>query len=515
MLKAVIKREFLDNLISFKFIACVLVVLVLVSVSTVVLIKDYRDRMEDYNTGLSLARKALTEIPVYSFLEVGIFKKPSPMSIFVSGIERQTGNSAFLTHREIPTTLKGGLVKNEFAPMFTFFDLSSVVVFVFTILAILLSYDAVSGEKEEGTLSLILSNSLPRYRFLLGKYIGALVSIFVPLTLCYTIGMLLVLFSRGVEKDADFFISMLFLFLFSLLYLSTILIISMAVSSRSRTSFNSLIFLLAFYLITVFLLPVSIHNFAAKSVLKKAKNYETNADSVIEERNKRIREAWNDIPVRRSWAAMMRRGEKFILKRINPQETLEFYKFFHEAREELMAEFAVRIHNLHDQDVQTAEKIYHIQDTILAFLPGSNFKHAAENIAGTDRKDYRRFFQQLIMYWHQYVQYLEDKDAFSLRYFYPYTEGFDAEELDFIQKLNRAQSWEARSKYNQELDRLNQKDFQHIQLNDMPVFRFRRPEVWEKIQVILFKLLVLIFLNLVFFVVAYYSFTGYDPRYDF
>ena len=67
--------------------------------------------------------------------------------------------------------------------MFSFLDLSSVVIIIFTLLAILLSYNAISGEKEEGVLALALANEVPRYKYILGKYCGILISLAVPLML--------------------------------------------------------------------------------------------------------------------------------------------------------------------------------------------------------------------------------------------------------------------------------------------------------------------------------------------
>ena len=183
MIWTIVKREFLDNLLSFKFIACVVVAILLSTVSAIFLTNDYKARLKDYRTGVALNEENLKHVPVYSFLAPRVFKKPSPLSIFVSGIERETGSYADINHRDIPASLRGGLIKNEFSHMFSFFDLSSIVMIIFTLLAILLSYNAITGEKEEGMLSLALANAVPRYKILLGKYLGILTTLAVPLTL--------------------------------------------------------------------------------------------------------------------------------------------------------------------------------------------------------------------------------------------------------------------------------------------------------------------------------------------
>lgn len=516
MVTAVIKREFLDNFISFKFIACVLVAVVLVSISTIVLTKDYRDRLEDYNKGVTIAQESLRKVPVYSHLEVGIFKKPSPLSIFVSGMESRIGNHVYLTHREIPTSLKGGFIRNEFSRMFSFFDLSSVIVIVLTILAILLSYDSVSGEKETGLLSLILSNSLARFKFLLGKYLGGLISIIVPLTLCFAAATLIVLFSKGIEMDSGFFTSVFLIYLFSVIYLSSILLIGIFISSRTKTSFNSLIFLLAFYLISVFLLPIAVRSHGERLKVMRARNYENNVNELRRELNNKIRKLWNEVPVRRSWASQTRIGEKVVLKRINPENTIEFYKIYYSRRERMIEEYALKAHDLRIKDFSIKEKISKINNIFLAFLPSSNFERIAELIAGTGQDSLNRFFNQLNLYWHQYLRYLDEKDAFSLKYFYPYPEQFSQEEKEIIQGINEAfqkrAQWYANEAYKKAA--AYNPEIQYLNLDDMPVYKFQAEHFVEEVRFISFNALILIFYNILFFLLGHFSFNRYDPRFE-
>jgi ABC-type transport system involved in multi-copper enzyme maturation permease subunit len=511
MVRTIIKRELLDNILSFKFMACVLVAIALVVISTLYLTNDYLDRLKDYHKGVTNAREYLSKIPVYSYLEVGIYKPPSPLSIFVSGIERNTGNTVTLTHREIPTELEGGLIKNEFSRIFSFFDPSSVIVVVFTILAILLSYDSISGEKENGMLSLALSNAVPRYKFLLGKYLGGLLSLLFPLSFCFVIGILMVLLLKGVSPPRNFFGAVFLSYLLSILYLSAVLLIGIFISSRTKTSFHSLIFLLAFYLITVFLIPLSINSYARNMELKKARNFEMNAAGLVRERTLKVAAEREKLPVRRTWASMAG-GEKFMLKRINPEVTIEYYKRYHEMREPIVVDFAQRIFELKRKDLQTAKKIQKTKVFFLAFLPSANFEQASELAAETGGENLMRFIEQIFLYWHQLVRYLEEKNAFSLRYFYPYAEKFSPEENDFLAKFDDIKGGQKWAKYKDELNKYDKKEFRFLDLGDMPVFKFYESGFAARVQKMFFNGLILLFYNLLFFILAYFSFSQYDPR---
>ena len=49
--------------------------------------------------------------------------------------------------------------------------------------AILFTFDAIAEERARGTLSLMMSNTVSRGQVLLGKYLGAFLTLMVPLTI--------------------------------------------------------------------------------------------------------------------------------------------------------------------------------------------------------------------------------------------------------------------------------------------------------------------------------------------
>ena len=59
-------------------------------------------------------------------------------------------------------------------------DFLFVVSTVFSLLALLFTFDAVAGEREAGTLRITLANALPRDLFLWSKLIGGYIVFVVP-----------------------------------------------------------------------------------------------------------------------------------------------------------------------------------------------------------------------------------------------------------------------------------------------------------------------------------------------
>jgi ABC-type transport system involved in multi-copper enzyme maturation permease subunit len=519
LIGTIVKREFLDNLLSFKFIACVLVAIILATVSAIFLTGDYQARLKDYRAGVTLNEENLKHVPVYSYLNLKVFKKPNPLSIFVSGIERETGNYADMTHRDIPASLRGGLIKNEFSNMFSFFDLSSVVVILFTLLALLLSYNAITGEKEEGMLSLALANAVPRYKILLGKYLGILISLAFPLTLLFLAGILIVFLSGDVEVNASFFSSMGLLSVLTLLYLSSIVLIGLFVSARARKSFTSLLLLLSFYLLTVFLVPLAVNGYADRQISLRTRTFEANLPNVTDEREKAVEQSLEKIRSPRTWLLPFSSPKgTILLRRISPSEYLEFYKNLFPIRERIMEDYAVKIDNLRDLDDTAAAKIRRRRNALLTVLPSTNFAGMADLAAETGEDNLLRFMGQLKTYWHRYVSYLDKKKAFGLKYFYPYPEEFTPQEKDLIERINKdyVEGKELRGyrgKYLEEALGVNP-EIHNLDLGDIPAFVFHARSVAEKAGAALPNILVLIFYNLAFLWLAHFSFNRYDPRKD-
>ena len=78
-----------------------------------------------------------------------------------------------------------------------------VIGYVLSLVAILFTFDSISGERAHGTLRLTLANPVPRHTVLIGKFLGALVSISVPFTLAVLINLLVISTSSDVQLGTD------------------------------------------------------------------------------------------------------------------------------------------------------------------------------------------------------------------------------------------------------------------------------------------------------------------------
>lgn len=134
--------------------------------------------------------------------------------------------------------------------------LMSNLVLIASLLGIALGYTAVSGEREKGTLLLILSRPVTRDQVLNGKALGALavtgLSLFSSYLVLLGIGMAGFNLVIDADKVVRGFLALVFVILYSLVFYMA----SMFFSVISRRSSRSMVLALVFWLTFVIILPI-------------------------------------------------------------------------------------------------------------------------------------------------------------------------------------------------------------------------------------------------------------------
>ena len=241
MLITLIRREFLDNLMTFRFAAAVFITLLLVVANTVVLLKDYEQRLTAYNTATKESHQKLHNEKAYSdyYEKLVVHRPPNPLSIFNLGLDKQVGNEIYVYHAFVPTiwdAVKHG-ADNPFLNLFTSIDIALVFQGVLSLLALIFAYDALAGERERGTLRLVLTHPIRRGYILFAKYISAMLCLLVPLLISLLLSIILLTTSTAISLNTNDFLRIGGIVLTSLLYLSLFYLIGLCISAMThRTS---------------------------------------------------------------------------------------------------------------------------------------------------------------------------------------------------------------------------------------------------------------------------------------
>ncbi len=260
MLWIIIKKELSANLLSFRFVLIFLLCCTLILVSAYTMRGKYEERIGEYSTALKTHRQELEQAEgAQALSQAGtsgykLDKPPTPLSVIVEGMEGAAGRFASINTVSTPT-LEGGAGSDPLFAFFGTFDVMYIVRVVLSLVAILLTYDAISGERERGTLKLVLSNSLPRGTVLLAKCIGGYITLLLPFLVPMLIGLLILTTSGSIDFFGEDWVRLGLIMLASFLYVGIFLMLGLLVSSQTDRSTTSLMLLLFIWVVIVLAVP--------------------------------------------------------------------------------------------------------------------------------------------------------------------------------------------------------------------------------------------------------------------
>ena len=192
-------REFLANLKTLRFTVCFVLAIVLGALVSYIATEDYEREMEEYSRATALSQDETRDVRVWMDLKPTVHKHPEPLSLFARGISRRVAGSATVGLDQVPELSGVGQTENPFLSIFPSLDVLIVVKVVLGLLSILLSFDAVAGERERGTLSMTLSNPVSRAVLLVGKWLGAMSSLVVATAVGFLVTLLVFIRSPMVS----------------------------------------------------------------------------------------------------------------------------------------------------------------------------------------------------------------------------------------------------------------------------------------------------------------------------
>ena len=256
MLLLLIRKELLEHLLSLRFaLACILCLLVSVS-SSIVRIQDYGAAVVANRNNVAMHRIAVEEAQLWEVRNSGInVDKPvNPLQIFFQGLESGWATTVRVFYHAFPqysADYEGNPVRHLFPPVDLFFFVGVIM----SLLALAFSYDAVSGEKEQNTLKLLMSYSVPRDQILLAKWLGGYVTLVAPLLIALMSGLLVLVLSPNLDFDAEDLFALLMVFIVSLLYLAALYSLGILVSTRTRQASTAITTLLMVWAVIVLVIP--------------------------------------------------------------------------------------------------------------------------------------------------------------------------------------------------------------------------------------------------------------------
>jgi ABC-type transport system involved in multi-copper enzyme maturation permease subunit len=512
MLWTIASKELLENLKSFRFTSCFLLCTVLFVVSGIVSARDYRDRLRYVTAEEDKEKETLAEIRVYSHLKPVVYRRPGPLSVFNQGYERTLGPGVKITHRQIPYLAQKRKTDNPYLDIIPPIDFTTVTKVILSLLAVLLSFDAVSGEKEAGTLRLLLSNPISRPTLLLGKYLGSMMTLVWPLCAGFCLGIVVFVLFSPVAIVGLQWIGLLIMGIASLVYLSVFLLLGLFVSSLTRRPATSLIVLLAIWLFMVVIVP-NLGAFIASQTVESPSELERQLE--VAQLEMQVEERVIDFEKKLEPSQPM--GELTVygmdgevLVRLGRPERYSWLNEYYSYRVEQWMTAADLIWERNNRFIAGLRREAQAADAISRISPAFLYEKTCQVLAGTDLESYESFIGQTREYRAQLIEYIRQKNGYTSRTWFtddpPGQEPFvlDPETFD-RSRMDMERGWRMLRDAEADQSRV-------LDLRDMPEFRFVPRTIPEAVELAAFDLSILVIMNMLLFAAYFTFFMRYDAR---
>ena len=265
MLLRLIGKEIFNNILSFRFAVTYLLLFVLVLVSVFLMGNEHRDRMAGYTKQEARFRDRLEELaampdPGKQFQAVrqedfSGLRRPATLAVLARGLEGSLPRRVSSTNRFTMRSSNDRLGRNILLDVFQAPDFAYVANIVISLLALLFVFDSVCGEKERGTLKLLLSNSVPRDVVLLSKWIGGYLSIAAPFAVAVLVGYLYLSMSGAIELDGDDATRFAAILGVSFLYISSFFSLGLMISTATHRAATALLMSLLVWIVWILVVP--------------------------------------------------------------------------------------------------------------------------------------------------------------------------------------------------------------------------------------------------------------------
>ena len=258
MLTTLIQKEIMHHILSVRFVALLLMCALLIPLTLSINYRRYSQNLTDYQESVKRTRAEAKENPPNAQdpnTEVSkFFLKPTPLSVFANGLEEALPTYLGMTRNGVRQG-SAGISQASVAYALGNLDFLFIVGTVFSLLALLFTFDAVAGEREAGTLRINLSNPLPRDVFLWSKLIGGYIVFVVPFLVSFLLGLLLIVWQGFPLGELNVALPVLGLTLVSLLYIAVFFAIGVFISTYLDNSKTALIVAFTFWVFAVLIAP--------------------------------------------------------------------------------------------------------------------------------------------------------------------------------------------------------------------------------------------------------------------
>lgn len=486
MLHTLIRQELLTHLMSARFLAAVVITLLLVVANTVVLIEAHENRVENYSQQEKVHREKAVEAQTYSTLKLFVERPPNPLSLFSVGLDKRLGTTVEIYHGNVPiiSSISARNLENPYLNLFSQIDLVFIFQVVLSLLSLLFAYDAIAGDWESGTLRLVISHPVRRGSILFAKYLAAMICLLLPVLMSLLMVLILCSVASSIQLSTMDLLRIGGIVWTTIVYLSLFYLIGLLISTTTRRPATSLMLCMFLWVALVLVYP-NWSRFAINPVgdmRAERQSASQQIEQIWEEADREEQRFLANSPLTGEpprfgigYSGSSSSGDRrygFNMTKVNADSEpllphFQNYQAFMRATHIRAAEKVGLINEqrLAQTDIRQATW----DERLMKLSPASLYTFATSAWTGTDLKGMLDFSHATQDYRQTFINYLRDKDAFASRLWFASDQGT-------------------------------------VDWRDLPRFRFERADVSENAQRAVADMSLLFLMNIVLFMVTFLIF---------
>lgn len=517
MIWKIAKKEFQLNLMTFKFAVGAVACIALTVVFMPVLAADYQNRLETYNMNVAGNEAELREVKVYKNIKHTIYRPPAVLSAFSAGLEKQMAGSAKIELDKIPELSVTQRKGNPYLPILAVLDESLIFKIVISVLALLVAYDVISGERERGTLKLMLSGETARHQVLLGKLLAGLITLSVPVTITFVVGLVILMSFPMVALSSLDWIRIGLMFVASMAFTSVMYLLGLLFSCLAKRSAISMVLGLFLWIIFAIVVPnASVHLATQFRPLEPEEKRNGRLMSLKESLDNEL----SNIKVDDSGAIEKSSGEDAFggwYEQIIDRAWFVAYQKKYNITYPVKIKYADKFWDVEHSYLNSFFRQKYLANRLSRISPISTYENLMAVLAGTDLTSFQHFINDVRAHRMQVIEYIRLKtDNFSSGSFFATCTEEEAAEYTRLFLLernaeNEADKVKAGEVRSQLRGRKKSEMPSSLNLQDFPWFRYH-PSLVRDLQAVIPDMLVLLITNIVLFAMSFAAFGRYDVR---
>ena len=255
MFGTLIKKEITETMLDLRFWAVTALFLILIPLGMYVSRKDYERRLASYQQEHQMYRQHYGKV-VRASVQAQGFRPPSILSIFALGLDPFMPDKAITSRSGLVRAAKEPGIDNPESLLFGKADYLFNVSFIVSLAALIFTFNRISGEREKGTLRLMISSSTRRGEILLAKIIGNYLVLLVPFVIALLAALIILSTSSVIMvSSSEIWPALVAILLITLLFILAMVSLGICVSTLTQGSIASIMMLFLVWVMAVLGIP--------------------------------------------------------------------------------------------------------------------------------------------------------------------------------------------------------------------------------------------------------------------